>query len=175
MEDAILTVQKSSTFHCLDHNCVRRCNKSSGFYLFTTRIWLYCCTGFFFFPLDEDEEVLIWSSWPVCMCVCVHACRCVCGCSVPADMSGSVAGWGGSEVVRRSTARMYDTSGVCVHVWTLFNYLSVIVLVTMMHNLGRSFREGVNETSALAKPWTLISSLCNSSVLSLCVRVPPLI
>ena len=34
-----LTVQKSSTFHCLDSNCVRRCNnKSSGFYLFTNRI-----------------------------------------------------------------------------------------------------------------------------------------
>lgn len=28
--------KKSSTFHCLDPNCVRRCNnKSSGFYLFT--------------------------------------------------------------------------------------------------------------------------------------------
>lgn len=50
VEDTILTVQKSSTFHCLDHNCVRRCNnKSSGFYLFTNRIWLYCCTVFFSF------------------------------------------------------------------------------------------------------------------------------
>lgn len=39
IEDTILTVQKSSTFHCLDPNCVRRCNnKSSGFYLFTNRI-----------------------------------------------------------------------------------------------------------------------------------------
>lgn len=45
--DNISTVQKSSTFHCLDPNCVRRCNKSSGFYLFTNRLWLYCCTVYF--------------------------------------------------------------------------------------------------------------------------------
>lgn len=142
-----------------------RCNKSSGFYLFTTRIWLYCCTGFFFFsPLDEEEEVLIWSTWPVrvYMCVCVAALY-------------QQIWWGGgeSEVVRRSTARMYDTSGVCVytceHYSTTYQWL---FLVTMMHNLGRSFREGVGETSALAKPWTLISSLCNFfCIMPVCVCV----
>lgn len=132
----------------------------------------------FFFPFGwggRGAHLKFLTCACVYVCVCVHACQCVC------LLCTSRYEWiccgvvGESEVVRRSTARMYDTSGVCVHVWTLFNYLSVIVLVTMMHNLGRSFREGVNETSALAKPWTLISSLCNSSVLSLCVRVPPLI
>lgn len=51
LAENLLTVKKSSTFHCLDPKCVRRCNKSSGFYLFTNRTWLYCFRVYFFLLL----------------------------------------------------------------------------------------------------------------------------
>lgn len=135
-EDA--TSQVASTCLQIEYDCI---------------VVLFC-----FFSLDEEEEVIIWSSWPVRVCVCVAA--------LYQQMSGSV---------------VYVCGGWCEHSvnvryqWCLCARVNIIQLLTSdcfsyydAQYLGRSFREGVNETSALAKPWTLISSLCNSSVFSLC-------
>lgn len=146
IQDNILTVQKSSTFHCLDPNCVRRCNKSSGFYLFTNRLWLYCCTVYFPF-------------W-----------------------------WGGgySSELPVAFAWMRSTAGVCMRQCCECNPNSVLFFyfflfidkyncedeirsassdsrVTTMHNLWTGTTEAsecTNNTSALAKPWTLIFLFC---------------
>lgn len=97
VEDNILTVQKSSTFHCLDPNCVRRCNnKSSGFYLFTNSIWLYCCTVlfdflFFFSPWYGGGGGYSSEVPDPMKRVCALF---VYGCSVLADVSSSAAGEG---------------------------------------------------------------------------------
>lgn len=86
VEENILTVQKSSTFHCLDPNCVRRCNnKSSGFYLFTKWIWLYCTVLFSFLWVEGGWGTHL--KFLTCARVSVRAYVCVLVRSVPADVN----------------------------------------------------------------------------------------
>lgn len=86
-------------------------------------IVLYCFITFIFFffsPLGEEEEVLIWSSWPgLSVDTCVWVCVCVA--ALYQQMWAALQN-GGSEAVRRSTAWMYDTSGVCGLQYTREHY-----------------------------------------------------
>lgn len=105
--------KKSSTFHCLDPNCVRRCNnKSSGFYLFTKWIWLYCTVLFsFLWGKGGEGGVLIWSSWRVCVCVWIV------------------------EVLCENSVNVKSTSGVFLHNKTITDLSTSDCLVTLMNNL----------------------------------------
>lgn len=166
VEDTILTVQKSSTFHCLDPNCVRRCNnKSSGFYLFTNRIWLYCCTVFcFFFSFWVGDGGVYSSEVPdlmnrVCVCVwivCVSLdalCRQMRVLPLEGKMWGY--GWEGGGLCRCvcvwEQRECKSTSGVCRQ-HTRVNNIHLPTsdcLVTMMHNI-----RGKTKASESACVWT---------------------